>query len=403
MSILTDTLINGPINIIRMEGYVNNIKKVAYFFLDYHIGLQFQTRCPSFTSMDLYQYLANNLKNTEFPIDFMFEITQSYLNKSPYNFKDIYIREVVDFFNSQYNNKNNKNIRYHFIDIRDYVYNTVNQYTHVLDNIIDDMNRGNNYNIDTVNDIKYYLNSLMSELNYWEELIFGNFNDVKKNTIRNLKRLGNDKQLNQMDIKNNIKEVPKFIFKIRERYNHKEVRDKLQDIFDLIKNLINKARDLSLNIVELFEKHKHLLTDDFILQYDKYLETFSWFPSYSESTEVIKSVTIEYRKLYYIILKLFTNLMDIYFLRRFLDKDYIQHAIIYTGCAHSINYIQHLLTKYDFKITHASYSLEKDMDKLNEHLKKFNNTADRREYEKYLYIPKLIQCSSVEHFPKNFE
>ena len=47
--------------------------------------------------------------------------------------------------------------------------------------------------------------------------------------------------------------------------------------------------------------------------------------------------------------------MDVYFLRRFLDKKYITNTVTYTGINHSINYIYALVKYFDFKITHASY------------------------------------------------
>ena len=40
---------------------------------------------------------------------------------------------------------------------------------------------------------------------------------------------------------------------------------------------------------------------------------------------------------------IFTNITDLFFLRRFLDKDYITKAITYTGAVHSINYINFLV------------------------------------------------------------
>lgn len=399
----SNNLINGPINIVRMEGHINDIKKVAYFYLDVHVNIKKQTRCPSFDSLDLYQYFSNNLHKSNHTIDFMFEITQNYLNKSPYNFKDIYIKEVVDFFNYNYNKKDNTNIRYHFIDIRDYIFNTINHYNHKLNIIINEINSNNIYHSYQVDDIKFYLNKLMTELDYWENLIFGNLNNLSDYTTKNNLKLNSDKQLNRTEIKNNIKKVPKFILKIREKYTNKIIKDNLQDIFNLIRKYFDDCRNISLNIINIFDKNNRLLIGESVLFYDDVLRTYRYGPSISEFVKVIKNIFIEYRKLSYIILKLFSNLMDIYFLRRFLDKDYIQHAIIYTGANHSINYIQHLLTKYDFKITHVSYSLEKDIDKLNNHLKSFNNTANRTEYEKYLYIPNLIQCSSIDNFPKNFK
>ena len=42
-------------------------------------------------------------------------------------------------------------------------------------------------------------------------------------------------------------------------------------------------------------------------------------------------------------LSYFTRFTDLYFLRRFLDKDYITNGIIYCGAFHSAVYIEHLV------------------------------------------------------------
>ena len=39
--------INGPTNVVRLEGKVNNIKKVIYVFFDFHIEPNFQTTCDN--------------------------------------------------------------------------------------------------------------------------------------------------------------------------------------------------------------------------------------------------------------------------------------------------------------------------------------------------------------------
>lgn len=37
--------INGPINVVRMEGEINNIHKVIYLFMDDHLDINKQTSC----------------------------------------------------------------------------------------------------------------------------------------------------------------------------------------------------------------------------------------------------------------------------------------------------------------------------------------------------------------------
>ena len=37
--------ISGPVNVVRVEGYINNIKKVLYLFMDIHVFVFHQTKC----------------------------------------------------------------------------------------------------------------------------------------------------------------------------------------------------------------------------------------------------------------------------------------------------------------------------------------------------------------------
>ena len=51
--------VNGPINVIRMEGRVNNIDKVIYIFMDVHYPVDSQTKCDNIFSKDKRRYFNN--------------------------------------------------------------------------------------------------------------------------------------------------------------------------------------------------------------------------------------------------------------------------------------------------------------------------------------------------------
>jgi len=55
--------INGPVNYIQLNGTINNINKNITIFLDTHLDLDNQTRCDSFDSIDISQYLYKLIKN----------------------------------------------------------------------------------------------------------------------------------------------------------------------------------------------------------------------------------------------------------------------------------------------------------------------------------------------------
>lgn len=98
-------------------------------------------------------------------------------------------------------------------------------------------------------------------------------------------------------------------------------------------------------------------------------------------------------------LKIFTLITDLFFLRRFLDKDYIINGIIYSGISHSINYVFILLKLFDFKVTNFSYLKEKPELVFDIVIK----SKESSDIASYIYPPKFRQCSNMTNFPKLFE
>ena len=50
-------LINGPTNIVRLEGNINEEKKILYIFGDYHLEPNNQSECEELNSKDVHKYL----------------------------------------------------------------------------------------------------------------------------------------------------------------------------------------------------------------------------------------------------------------------------------------------------------------------------------------------------------
>ena len=120
--------INGPTNFAHLSGSINGINKEIYLFFDTHMDIHNQTRCESFDSIDISQYLYKLIKNTKSPLDFFLEVQNTHLEKPMTNIKDIYIKEVIEMFKSEFvvekdkvkYSKSNENVRLHFLDIRDH-------------------------------------------------------------------------------------------------------------------------------------------------------------------------------------------------------------------------------------------------------------------------------------------
>ena len=141
-------MVSGPINVLRLEGDIHGIKKVLYLFLDYHADVSKQTECQNIFSEDVQKYFANTfyeLNSGQQIYDFFLEIfpTEIADNSSTatndIDRKDMYIEEVVKLFKKlfKYDPKKNrvmvnnlvKNVRLHYIDIRDYYKNNIHNRT----------------------------------------------------------------------------------------------------------------------------------------------------------------------------------------------------------------------------------------------------------------------------------
>jgi hypothetical protein len=327
------THINGPVNVVRLEGQIFNIKKIIYIYFDHHSDLYIQTKCNDFISDDIVVYLNKEFSKIENKyIDFFMETTieQQDLFLSKIYKKDRYIDEINKFFMANIllkNNKNvgtkiNKNIRFHYVDIRNEF--KLNFYK-IFDNIKKNIKNGSN--------------------NLYEE--YKKLIDEINNKLNELTKI----------LKNNGN---KMIEKIKLKYNHPEIKEKINN---LLNNLYDYIDILKKNIINI------------------------------NNLEEIDTQYIE-------LIKLYAWLMDIYFLRRFLDKDYITNAIIYCGVGHALRYIIFLIKEFDFNITHASY-LSKPLTLINEIIKK-SDINDIENIKSLFIKDNYIQCINVTSFPDNF-
>ena len=391
-------LINGPVNVVRLAGEINGIKKILYVFFDYHINLSEQTECESYDSKDIVTYLYKTFKSTNKPLDFFFEVKSTNIGKQNIlPFKNIYIRNIAKFYNkSKFNDSTKKNIksnvRFHYLDIRDYLEKNIYYYNDLLYTHARNILKNKDILSNDYNNIIEACTQLIFELE-----IYKNFfeNDINKKLSR----------LNTKDTKDTKDTTPKynilyFLNKITKKYKTKDIINKVKknyfsDILEKINNSIkylNEIKSLTLekeNYVYRYydEKIKFTKNKDNTILHDLYFNK----PEMNQFIYKLDNLAdIVHTDIVYIFLKI----TDLFFLRRFLDKDYVTNAISYTGAAHSINYINFLVSNFDFKITHFSYSEETDLEKLNMIAKN-----DIYKLDFILHPQKLIQCSDLSSFP----
>jgi|688.fasta_scaffold421823_1 hypothetical protein len=405
------TQVSGPVNLIRLEGKINNVDKVFYVFMDYHIQSTMQTECTDVRSVHIKNYLVNTLdsmKNIPKTFDFFLE---SFPDMITFQTKqtDIYINQLRDMFERifKFNFETNKvikpvdfpNLRLHYIDIRPYfTFKAGNPFgmKDMLGNFIFSNECNPFYNEDIFK-IQDYLLIIISEINLINKICFEKLDNVKHiNTIR--KYVNKFVSYDKTEANNNIKYL---INKIKNVYEKSEVKKKINELFNSqLENIFSKLFDQYDGLIKEIESAKVKLNHDF---YDKVYENekVTFFGASHENIhfDIMKSLIPKYLEFGGSITHMYITFMDLYFLRRSLDKDYVTNVLVYTGAYHSANYIKFLVNTFDFKVTHVSYSQIKDMKQLNKKLHTLNNT------EKVLdiFIPnKLHQCIDVSNFPKNF-
>ena len=129
--------------------------------------------------------------------------------------------------------------------------------------------------------------------------------------------------------------------------------------------------------------------------------THNYGCDFEESIIKIKQILIETDKLY---THLYTFFMDLYIIRRVIDKDYITNSIIYTGILHTTNIARILVKYFDFKITNTFYS-KYSIKETNDKYKKedlYDNyiLGGINKYD--LFPDYLTQCSNMKGFPDMF-
>ena len=362
--------INGPYNIIRLEGEINNIKKVLYIFSDFHLNCENQTNCNIDEAVDIDYYLSKTfleLNNSEKNIDFFLEIENT-MNNYKRPLKDMYIHNIRQFFSRNFEIDTNKlvkksskykNIRFHFSDIRNDKYILINY----------------------INKLNIYFNFTI----YSNDIINLNDNNIfLQNSIF------------QLDELNKIaKELLNYFYK---DYYINKIKNKINN--NQVKNILHKYLDIYYNNIK---NTKKILTKYYneIIKITNNYKKFDFFDIkkmikkiYNPIIQLNNKLDIEYINIQSILL------MDLYFLRRFLDKDYITNAILYCGGLHTINIIYILVNEFKFKITHST----SDINNINKIITSNNKYGLILYHGPQTLINNkiVIQCSDISSFPKNF-
>jgi hypothetical protein len=392
--------VSGPVNVIRLEGQVGNVTKVVYLFFDYHFNHGERSECVNRQAIDLKSYVIENLENRteDMPTIDVFLETYHSMSVTKTNFligkREKYIWDFGKYFKVLFDNRNDtetintliERIRLHYIDIRDYIHVLYDTNKHYLGQI----------SIHDPSLIPY----LTKRCEIRREII-----DLMKKTSYSYEKLSlpEDYALPNDEIPLDVvvDRLNNYFDKIKYRYKHDDIRNKLWRRFQYVLymqyDIIWRAERMISFILDARKKPVERNLNTTLLTYN-YSKTSSDDDNRVLEKQWNKFADLDAYNGYSSVPDIW--LMDLYAMRRLLDKDEITNAVIYTGGWHSTNYVKMLVRDFDFKITHASYTKERDMDKLNHYIK----TSPEYVTDELINqdVSSINQCSDLTDFPKHF-
>ncbi|AYV81137.1 MAG: hypothetical protein Harvfovirus18_5 [Harvfovirus sp.] len=406
---MTEKKISGPVNTVRLEGNVFGIDKILYVFFDYHRICSRETNCGDLFSEPIQLFLAKQFQEQSKKstiIDFFLEFFPTMRMNSEFTKykQEIYIIELRKLFakSLSYSISSDKvsesklfpKVRFHYIDIRDYLF--YNLLFHA-DKPLLKQYLGKLTTQQDIIRVKDILKKIILEVNFVMDILF------QQTGGKQIIKLLSD-ELGPLP----REKILELINKLKNRYNHPEIKKVVHLMMDkYLKDGLQRALKMLESIFllldaadeELGKNPKELNVSADLHNLPKFCSSYEYGPNIDLVYQLQFKINTIFSEFEILIMDCSVIFIDAYFLRRFLDKDYVTHGIVYTGGFHSRTYI-YILTKYfQFKVTHASYS-KYDLPTLNKKLK--TAELNREFYE--LFLPdELIQCSNLTEFPENFE
>lgn len=417
--------INGPINVARLEGRINGVKKVIYVFMDFHVDVSEQTECENIYSKDIQKYFVENFDrlNTQPKIyDFFLEIMPTRIQNIkygynfpiPHHYRDKYIGEVVKLFRKLFVFDPDKNkvsistyftkVRLHYMDIRDYF---EKYYFDIFNKVFSVSSHMSCQNVIILNNLELIINIFNDFKTYLQELyniiesyISSKNKPPNKKVIIKYEQVSERKPQTLEEQKiSDFENLNYLLDKIYNKYTNKKIQTIIIDEIKKLNEQIMILIDVLQNTIIQYTKIRNTYQNSRDKLIKSPIDDYGWGLHSIVIRNMITFINNSIYEIYVQFVRTFALLMDLYFLRRFLDKNYITNAITYTGIAHSANYIDILVRKFDFKVTHTSYSKIPNMDELNSRIMDSKNIGDVEE----LFFPEtLFQCSDMTHFPENF-
>jgi hypothetical protein len=386
--------INGPLNVVRLEGMVGSIRKTCYIFFDFHLSPNEQMECVDEPEIDVHRLFRKKSKEKrEHKLDFFLEMYPNEFLQPKDKYRRRYIDKVIESLKkTSIANKgkmisHEKNTRIHFMDIREFIFEPMRRYLMSL------LSFQRSWGALSESEIKQIV-SILKELkkiigDTLHPLMIGGA--TKISSIFDASKHEDDRKMKQQYIYEKIigKYKHKSIHKIISKYISKDLSDYKNELYMKLDELLEDFSQLkSLMNVKSSDLHRIPGTDEINYGLDSDYARYRIVP-------LLYKLSLLHNELIYF----YARVTDTYFLRRFLDKDYVTNGILYSGAAHGCHLVYVLLKYFDFDITHAFYS-KIPVNKIKKNIG--TTIRNYKEMKMILWPPKLLQCCNLKGFPKDF-
>lgn len=392
MDVHKKILINGPSNCIRLIN--EEMNKILYIFININFDIQLECKDPN--SKDFVYYLDKNFGKTENMIDFFFQTTPinelNIINSEKYKSKNNeivtklwegeYSNEVYDYFIKIFKGENKK-IRAHYFDITYFVEHIMTDLRSFDENSYNYLNKDFPPSSNEYERIENLLKLLLEDILYFRMIIFGKDNEKEKI------------KFNENEIK-----LIKYFTKIKKFTSSNKNTKLFVDVYDNIHENINEILAIIDNLFNLFDKLSK-----------QYNQVTKMMINENNSYSYINKKTLDIMNRIYdnidsLIEKckiIINELSYLYFIRRYIEKEYITHGVLYSSDEASLKILYMLINKFGFKITNISH--------INTSINDFENKMKKIQYKNYKFselaqyiLPKEFnQCINMEGFPKTFK
>lgn len=352
--------IHGPINVVRLEGNILDTKKIVYLFCDIVDPFYFPKMCEDVAATQMTHYIAKNIKSSSNKIDLFAENNQQQINLVYYS------SQMKKLISTLMKHDNKLNLRLHISDL-------------------------------SVFDKNYLFNSLYHIRNYENSKIYFDILNSFGDKIVTILKIMNGSNIENSDP--DFEEIKKIFQNIQNKYNHLEIKNVLLDYLNNYRKLMNKILVRTDENVNSESMKKYITNKNKLTLYDyKIIEHYDYSHNLMQKMNINNYILNQLYQLHISYLNACYMLDEIFFLRRFLDKNYITHAVKYLGISSFIRIISCLIKNFDFKITHVSYSKISDRE-----ITSYIKIAKNLEIHEVLLPPYLVNCSDITNFPESFQ